>query len=59
MQAEVLFLMSTFYEQNTINIAMVPLKLHFEGLNVSFLLCINEYPCSFFRRNDFQITGLK
>ena len=28
-QAEVLFLMSTFYEQITINIAMVPLKLHF------------------------------
>ena len=60
MEAEVLFLMSTFYEQNTINIVMVPLKLHFlEGLNISILVCINEYPCSFFQQNDFQITGLK
>jgi hypothetical protein len=59
-QAEVLFLMSTFYEQNTINIVMVPLKLHFlEGLNVSVLLYINEYPCSFSWLNDFQITGLR
>jgi hypothetical protein len=59
-QAEALFLMSTFDEQNTTNIAVVSLRLHFlEGLNVSILLCINEYTCSFFQRNDFQITGLK